>query len=232
MENKSLKPAITLIVMLLAVGLAGISCKKENAAKTQTPNVPPAGHPEMVEALKKGLQEAKKVSVAQVNGVAITMHELIAEMNLITPQYLKPGQKKDQQLQERVKHDALDILIFRELALQDAKKKGMRITPEAGDEALKAFKADLKSEDAYRDYLSARGITEAELRQNIEKDLLFRMITAEEIFNKVKADPKKGRDTYTMVVNKRKEEWEKQLKKTAAIEVTLDKFEKKIRPAD
>src|SRR5574337_49458 len=74
---------ITSIVFIAVISLIGLSCKKQQAA------APPPPTPEQkakIEEVKKNAEEAKKVFAAQVNGVEITMQDLVGEMNLIAQQ--------------------------------------------------------------------------------------------------------------------------------------------------
>ncbi|HYA31330.1 MAG TPA: hypothetical protein VED67_01125, partial [Thermodesulfovibrionales bacterium] len=116
---------------------------------------------------------------------------------------------------------------------------------------LKKMKADLKTEDAYRGKLAQAGLTEEELKKQIERGLLVEMITEKEIFGKVKVAPTdvekayaKGKASYRdasgnpmsfdnarplieeelmkAAVARREDEWTAGLKKTARIEITLD----------
>ena len=241
-------------ILLLTIGLSGISCSKEKSAgkAAQTPE-----QAKMVEEYQKGIEESKKTIIAKVNGVDISMSELITEMNTVAPLYIKPGQKKTPEIDAQVQKEALDRLIYRELALQAAVKQGLSVPPEKIDQEIKKTKADLKSEEVYKQNLAARGMTEAELRKRFERAFLVEMITEKEVFDKVNIDPGLIRKTYerekasyrgpsgqmsyeeakpaieeklmTPLVQKREDEWVNEMKKNAKIEITLDKAAKAIQ---
>jgi hypothetical protein len=168
-------------------------------------------------------------------------------MNAIAPQYVKPGQKRDPKTDEKIRKEALDRLIWRELAVQEAKKQGMKAPADAVTEELKRIKADMKSEDAFRENLAKAGITEEDLRRQIERNLLVEMITEKEIFGKATVDLDEAKKVYegkrkrylgpsgpmtfeearplieselkTAAIQKREDEWVESLKKGARIEI-------------
>lgn len=186
---------VMIIALMFASGLAGVSCSRQKAEKKETPKVSPE-QTKALEEMKKGVEESKKVVAARVNGVDITMNALVREMNSIAQKYHKPGQAASHEIDEKVKKEALDRLIFEELAVREAKKQGMKVAPEKIDDVVKKVKTNLGSEDAYKAYLEQAGIGEAELKKKIERSHLFEMITAKEIYRKVTVDGKRVKDEY------------------------------------
>ncbi|MFI5295606.1 MAG: SurA N-terminal domain-containing protein [Thermodesulfovibrionales bacterium] len=209
-------------LVVVAIVLSGLSCAHRNLEKKDTV-VTPVEHEKMIEQYRKGVEESKKIVVARVNGVAITLNDLLDRMNRIAPSYLAHGLPRTPEIDQKVKQEALDVLIFRELAVQEAGREGMKVDPEAVELAIETFKEDVGSEDAYRDYLRKRDITEETLKKEVERNGLFDMIAAKEILQKVKAEEDREE-----AVDRRKEEWEAELKKNATIEITLDAVEKKM----
>ncbi len=244
------------IMVLIAFAVAAVSCnKKDNTPAKENVKLPPE-HAKAVEAIKKSFEESKKATAAKVNGATISMFDLVREMNTIGPEYIKPGQQKDPKVDEKVRKEALDRLIYRELAVQEAIRQGIQAPPQNIDQEIAKMKADLKTEDAYRQKLSSAGITEAELKKQIERSILVEMITEREIFDKVKVDPNQVRKTYerekasyrgpsgqmtfeearprieeklmTPLVQKREDEWVAHLKKAARIEIAPAQAAKEI----
>jgi hypothetical protein len=202
--------------------------------------------------VKKSLEESKKMTAAKVNGDAITMFSLVREMNTIASQYLTPGQPATPEINVKIRADALNTLITRELAVQEARKRGMKVKLEAIDSEIKKIRASKGTEDAYQDYLGNQGLTENELRKTIEQDALFEMIATKEIDEKItitdadlraryKKDKAGLKDSSHRQMNfeaakgmieqkvraeageKRMREWETQLKKNALIEIVEQK---------
>lgn len=183
-------------VLLAAVFLMpALSCTKK-APKKETPAVSPQ-HEKMVEEVKKGVEESKKLFVARVNGSDITMHLLVQEMNVVAQKYVKDPKAITPEISEKIKREALDRLIFQELAIQEARKQGMKVSPATIDEVVKKVKAGLGSEEEFKSYLEKTGLNnEDAMKKQIERGHLFEMITAKEIFQKVKVDDKRVRDEY------------------------------------
>jgi len=241
-------------IVLSAIVFSGISCSKEKSAEKTALSPERA---KMFEEHKKGISESKKTIVAKVNGVDISMFELISEMNAVAPKYIKPGQKKTPEIDAQVRKEALDRLIYRELAVQEAVRQGLMVSQEKIDQEIKKIRADLKSEEAYQKNLAARGMTEAELKKWFERAFLVEMITEKEVFDKVKIDPNLIKKTYerekasykgpsgqmsfeeakpaieeklmTPRIQKREDEWVDKMKKNARIEITLGKAAKAIQ---
>ena len=241
---------VGIVIALFSLTFGAVSCSKDKAA--EKPGVTQSSEEsKKAEALLKGISESKKIIVAKVNGSDITMFNLIGAMNTIAPQYIKPGQKRTPEIDKQVKKEALNWLIYRELAIQDAVKQGMQVPQEKIDQQIKNFKAELKSEEAYRQKLKAMGMTETEIREQYKRDVLIDMITKKEVFDKIKLDPNLIKKTYEREkasykgpsgqmsfeeakpaieeklmaprIQKREEEWMNALKKDAKIEITMDK---------
>jgi hypothetical protein len=71
--------AIAVGLLAAALSLTGLSCKKkEPAAPPPTPE-----QKAQIEEIKKNVEAAQKVFAAKVNGVEITMHDLVREMNRV-----------------------------------------------------------------------------------------------------------------------------------------------------
>jgi len=206
------------VIGLVMVGfaLAGAPCAHGASAGNDNA-VKPAEHEEMLEKYRKGVEESKKVVVARVNGAEITMYDLLNRMNRIAPFYVKAGQPRDPGTDVRVRQEALDVLIFRELAVQEAVNQGMKVELEAVDRSVKTLKDRLGSEDAYRAYLSREGLTEESLRKAIGRDQLYERIAEKEIFRKVQAT---GQNDLP-AVEARRREWEAEMKKTAKIQILM-----------
>ena len=243
--NSSLRRILRFIIVI-SLGFALVSCTRDKSAEKEPPNRA-SESPKVVEEQQKRIEEAKRTVVAKVNGIPISMHEFIEEMNAIAPQYIKPGQKRNPKTDEKIRKEALDRLIWRELAVQEAKKVGMKAPEGAVAEELKRIKEDMKSEEAFRQNLSKSGITEEDLKRRVERTLLVEMITEKEIFGKLTVDLDEAKKVYekkkgafkgpsgpmtfeearplienelrTAAVHKREDEWVGALKKAARIEI-------------
>lgn len=198
MKGKSLIIAVAL--MAFAVVFTCSSCtKKEDASKSPTKKEEIEVTPEQakkIEEIKKGIKESKNVVAARVNGADITMFDLVKEMNSVAPRLVPQGEPATPETTAKVKKVALNNLIFRELAIQEAIKQGMKIKPEVIDDIMTKVKAQAGSEAAYKKYLEDRNLNEDALKKTIERSHLYESITAREIFDKIQVDDKTLRDTY------------------------------------
>ena len=236
---------IICLIILTAVSTALISCGK---GKTPDKGARVPEQQNASEAQLKGMEESKTITVAKVNGVNISMLDLRKEINTIKNQYLKPGEQPDPKVKEQINKDALDRLIYRELAVQEAQRQGMKATPEMIAKALQQLKTGLKTEEAYKDQLSKSGLSEEALKAQLGRGLLVDMITQKEIDNKVKVTSQQAKKYYEehkahfkdeagkqmtfeqvrpiveqelmqAAISAREDAWIKELKKTAKIEI-------------
>jgi hypothetical protein len=242
------KSTLTAIIMVVLITQAMFSaCKKSESERAK---IAPEAHQQ--EMVKKGLEESKKVIAAKVNGEAITMFALLREMNTIASQYAAAGTPKTPELDQKIRTDALNTLIFQELGVQEARKRGMKVKPEVIDHEIESIKAKAGPGDDFKKYLTKNGFTEEELRKTIEQDALFEMIATKEIDEKItvtdadlraryKKDKAGLKDSNHKQMNfeaaksmieqkvraeageKRMREWETQLKKNALIEIIEQK---------
>jgi PPIC-type PPIASE domain/SurA-like N-terminal domain len=141
-------------------------------------------------------EEAKKVVIAKVNGVDISMYQLIRAMNRTAPKYINKGEEPTPETTAKIRKEALDRLVFEELAVQQAIKEGINPKPEAVENVVKQVKKNLGTEEAYKDYLKKNDLTEEALKKIIERSQSYQMITAKEIYRKVKVDDKLLRAEY------------------------------------
>jgi len=181
---------------ILLMGLGGFSCSKEKGPQKEAAKEKPAGHEKMVEQYMKNMEGLKKIVAARVNGVDITKYDLFTKANKISSMYMQPGQKMTPEIEQKATQAAMDDLIFRELAFQEATRRKMSISPQDIDAGLQDFKTKIGTGQAYETYLKNSNMTEASLKKLIERELLFRKITAEETIAKIKVDEKMVRDAY------------------------------------
>lgn len=244
---KNILYTITAGLLIAAISLAGVSCKKQQQAAAPPPPTPE--QKAKIEEVKKRAEEAKKVFAAQVNGVDISMQDLLREMNLVAQRYDKGNGNIDKPTAQ-VKKEALNELVFRELAIQEAVRQGIKVGPERIDAVISQMKTQMGAE-AFQQYLDERALTDADLRKLIERSHLFEMITAKEIYGKIKIDEKdmraeyeKNKSTYKDRSGKQMEyeqaanlirrkltaeagaekmkEWEKELRKSAKIVIAKE----------
>ena len=233
--------ALVMALLMCQVTISG--CRKSESERVKA--APEAHEKQMI---KKSFEESKKAAAARVNGETITEFALLREMNLVTSGYVNAGQQPSPDLRAKIRNDSLNTLITQELAVQEARKRGIKMKQEDVDAEIKRIREQTGSPAAFQDYLNANGFTEAELRRMVEKDILFEKIATQEIDEKVivaeaavkerykreKKGPKDaahGKMTFQDAkpvleqkireeeAEKRMQAWEKELKKNASIEI-------------
>ena len=234
---------MAVIAVLLVTQVMLSSCRK-----TETTGAKPSPEAHQNEMLKRSFEGSKKVIAAKVNGETITEFLVVREMNALAPQYLADGRQAKPEFNEKIRRDALNILITQELAVQEARKRGMKVTPETVDREIKKVKTETGSEEAFQAYLDKNGLTEQELRTLIEQDALFEMIATQEVDAKITVTDAALRARYKRekaglkdaahrqmtfeaakglleqkirdeAAEKKMREWEKELRKNARIEI-------------
>jgi len=136
----------------------------------------------------------KKIVVARVNGVEITMESVATMMNSLgTKRGHEPASPKSM---EETRKEALDQLILQELAYQKAKSEGLAVVPEEIDGALMSMKRTLGGEEKFREFIEKERITEEEVRSRIEKNLTLKRVFKREVLDKASVSEEEIRKTY------------------------------------
>ena len=131
---------------------------------------------------RSGADNAKRVVVARVNGADITRHSLNSMVRRMESINAKTSTSETQ---EETRKKSLDNLIFQELALQEARRRGLRVEEMSVDEAMVRFITSVGHEEGYADFLEKQHTTSVEVRAQIERSLLLQLITGIEVASKV-----------------------------------------------
>jgi len=133
--------------------------------------------------------------VARVNGVELTERQLNRVMNELMPMMFYHKTISPDKL-KKLRRQAMDELIKRELYYLEAKRLGMKAERSLIEEGIKKIKSRFPSEEAFRQALKREGITEDDLRSEVEWDLLVRRFIKEEIKKKAEVSDEELRDYY------------------------------------
>jgi hypothetical protein len=201
--GKMRKIVMTVMAAVLFFALTDRLCGAEGIAKDEAParthigvSTEPARDEKKDEEERKAAEEARKIVVARVNGAEINMFMLARTMNRVAGKYVKEGKGMTPETTEKIEREALDRLIFEELAVQEAITQGIHPEPEAIEKIVAQVRENAGSEQAYREYLEKSFLNEETLRKMIERSQRFELITAREIYGKVKIDEKVLRAEY------------------------------------
>jgi hypothetical protein len=189
-------------------------------------------------------QEMKKIVVARVNGVDLFMDALNRMVNIMsanTPTTSSPAPGED------LRKKALDQLVLRELAFQEAKRQDLIVDARDVSRAMDNFIRGLGHEAGFQSYLEREKTTEPEVRAQVEKSLLLQLLFNKEVVKKANVPEDDMRAYYEgrkqefltaekqmsfeeakgliekklkpLAQSKRIDEWEQELKKGAVIEL-------------
>jgi len=115
------------------------------------------------------------VVVAKVNGTALTQKNLDTELDRLIPQItfhrnVSPEKRK------YYYGKALEEIITKELEYQDALAKGMKPDKDKVEAQIEKFKKRFKSKEAYKAALDKEGLTEDQLRAQVEREMLIHAV--------------------------------------------------------
>jgi parvulin-like peptidyl-prolyl isomerase len=135
----------------------------------------------------RGAEIVERV-VAKVNGQIITLSEFqarqiaAAQGARVDPANIGPFLRQNN---ARILQDAIDEILI----LQKAQDAGIRAPSQWIDEAIDGIKKDnnITSEEQFQDALEREGLTLGELRQNIERGVLRRIVMQRDIQPKIEA---------------------------------------------
>ncbi len=131
---------------------------------------------------------AQETIIARVNGAAITSNELEQAIDRLMPKMSFHGGVSDEKRSE-LHQKALDDLISRELRYQDAVAKGVKLDKKMVKDQMAAIRGQFDTKSDYEKALQRAGLTEAKLRDQVEKDVLVYQLT-----QKVVAEPSRMSD--------------------------------------
>jgi parvulin-like peptidyl-prolyl isomerase len=143
---------------------------------------------ELLKAKKESLESAKKIIVAKVNGVPITMYQVVKMMNLIGP---KMGTDV-----ESVKKEAINKLIIQELAYQRAKSLNVSVEKKNVDEAIENAIENMGGEEGFKKFLESEAMTEDEYRKHLERLFAVEIIYARDVIDKAVVPEDKLKEEY------------------------------------
>lgn len=170
-----------------------------------TANAQVASHASSAEALPPARMTTLQVTgktVARVNGAALTDRDLVREMFAIFP-YAKQHNGFPEKLEPQIRKGALDMIIFEELAYQEAKRRNMSVPPERLAHEEREFRKQFPSPEAYQQFLKEelQGSRQL-LREKIRRSLLIEALLNQEVVNKSRVSAAEVRSLYDKGANR------------------------------
>jgi peptidyl-prolyl cis-trans isomerase SurA len=124
--------------------------------------------------------------VARVNGVVLTQRDLLTQMVEMFPYSAQHGGfPKD--MEPQIRRGAIDMIIFNELAYQEAKRRGMTVAPARVTSTATKFRKRFPDAQTYKQYLQleANGSPKV-MRAKIERALLIQDFLSKEVTKKAR----------------------------------------------
>jgi peptidyl-prolyl cis-trans isomerase C len=113
--------------------------------------------------------------VARVNGTVLTQKDLDRELDRLIPR-ITFHRSVPEEKRKMYYDKALEDLINQELEYQDAVAKGMRPDKEKVDAQMGRIRGRFKSQEDFKAALEREGITEENLRTQVEKSMLIQAV--------------------------------------------------------
>jgi parvulin-like peptidyl-prolyl isomerase len=170
-----------IMIMVICAGLIIGGCTKQPpaAALVAPPDVPAA--------------DGKKDVVARVNGAVIDSRALLNMVNRMNAINTKTSTTVPP---EETRRMALDQLIYRELAYQEAVRQGLSIEEQRIDNEMNKLITSMGHEEGFQDFLKKENMTSLEVRSQVERGLLLQRIAGQEVLAKVTVPEEDVRDEY------------------------------------
>lgn len=114
--------------------------------------------------------------IATVNGQNISSDEHLSIFQELAYQYQMYYGPVTAATQELLRYQALEMVLERKLALDAARKEGIKVSKSELDEMMQEQRAMFPSDAEFRSALLQYGLTEAQLRKLIEEELLINKV--------------------------------------------------------
>jgi foldase protein PrsA len=130
--------------------------------------------------IRKDPEVEKNSPVAEVNGNVITKEEFNRNLELYKSSYEKQFGKEiwKQDIEGKkfidvIKDQVVEKLILDRLVIEEARKQGIEVTQQEIDGEVEGLKAYLGGDDKFQEFLNSQSMTEEQLAEQIERDLLI-----------------------------------------------------------
>jgi parvulin-like peptidyl-prolyl isomerase len=198
-EKRMKKVVIFVAALLLTVHFgtsAGIAEEKDiNANSAESDSQGKIAPASKQEVKKIGLDEARKIVAARVNGTDIMLDAVMQLADRLNLQMTHAHSSEGPSIQT-IQREALDRIILWELAYQKAKARGLVVEQKAVDAALTDIKTKAGSEERYKKILEQGAMTEEQLRAQVEKNLILETIYKQEVLDTIRVPEEKLTEEY------------------------------------
>ena len=140
--------------------------------------------------------ETIKDPVALVNGAKISSKKYERELNLQLQQASQQGRQIPEAMLPKLKADILNNLIDRELLYQESQKKNIAVNAEELGTQIKSIKDRFPNQAEFEKVIAEMGLSEAEIRSEIEHNLAIRNLVDTQVINKIEVSESETKAYY------------------------------------
>lgn len=155
-------------------------------------------------AWSKSEKKAEEV-VAMVNGQPIVAKAVQAEIRGVLARLQEQGRKPTEAELAALRESIIEKMIKLELLSQESKKAGISFSSSDIDKELKGYKKGFPDEKAFAKALGQAGITEAELRKHVGKNMVIQKFIDSNFKGKVQITEQEAKDFYNNNLEKFKQ---------------------------
>ena len=123
--------------------------------------------------------------VAVVNGVVIARVQFDKELKVHLERVSRQGGQTSEDQIAALKKDVLDGLIEREVLYQESQKAGIKISDQEVDDQMVGIKKRFPNEEEFKKALASMGLTEEEVRMQIQRGLSIRGLIDQKVADKI-----------------------------------------------
>ena len=121
--------------------------------------------------------------VAVINGVVITQAHFDKELKVHLDRVSRQGQQINEEQTEALKKDVLEGLIEREVLYQESQKAGIKVDEQKVNDQMAGIKKRFPNEEEFKKALASMGLTEEEVRTQIQRGLAIRGLIDQKVAN-------------------------------------------------
>ena len=141
-------------------------------------------------------KQAPAGKAAVVNGVTISKNDFDRELDFFIKRANQRGQQIPEAQMGMMQNQVLDSLIDRELLFQESKKKGIKVDPKKISDQFQTIRQRYKSEDEFKMLLSQMGLTEEDVKSQIERGMAIQELIDDEVNAKIKINEEEVKSYY------------------------------------
>jgi len=123
--------------------------------------------------------------VAVINGVVITQAHFDKELKVHRERGSRQGKQISEEQITALKKDVLDGLIEREVLYQESQKASIKIDEQKVNDQMAGIRKRFPNEEEFKKALASMGLTEEEVRTQIQRGLSIRGLIDQKVANKI-----------------------------------------------